>query len=90
MISFGFIAKIKDNTAFIITAFLLRVLQGVADSLVTTIGLAIVNVTYTHNRESYLGKFEAAAGLGYTLGPIIGSVIYDKLGFLATFTMVGA
>jgi MFS family permease len=40
---------------------------------------------FSDDREKYLGMAEAIAGVGLMIGPVIGSFLYSRLGYLGTF-----
>lgn len=45
---------------------------------------------FSENKEKYLGYGESAAGLGLMVGPIIGGLINEQLGYFWTFLFFGA
>jgi EmrB/QacA subfamily drug resistance transporter len=64
-----------------------RAVQGLGGALLSPAALAIVTVTFPHGRErnTALGIWGALAGLGGTLGVILGGVLVDSLGWEAIF-----
>jgi EmrB/QacA subfamily drug resistance transporter len=64
-----------------------RAVQGLGGALLSPSALAIVTVTFPHGRErnTALGIWGALAGLGGTLGVILGGVLVDGLGWEAIF-----
>ena len=50
-----------------------------------SVGYTIVTSSFSHNREKYLGMAEASAGIGLMLGPIVGALLYNWLGYMGTF-----
>jgi MFS family permease len=90
MFCFSFLPHIQDNTSLIMTACFLRLLQGTADGLINTASLAIVSACFLEKRTKYIGIFEAAAGFGYTLGPVLGTFMYAQVGFKVTHLLMAA
>jgi EmrB/QacA subfamily drug resistance transporter len=64
-----------------------RAVQGLGGALLSPAALAIVTVTFPAGRErnTALGIWGALAGLGGTLGVILGGVLVDGLGWEAIF-----
>ena len=64
-----------------------RAVQGLGGALLSPAALAIVTVTFPAGRErnTALGIWGALAGLGGTLGVILGGVLVDSLGWEAIF-----
>jgi predicted MFS family arabinose efflux permease len=46
---------------------------------------SIISLKFTDCREVYLGYCSTAMGLGLMLGPVLGQIIFTKLGFQGTF-----
>jgi len=64
-----------------------RVVQGLGPALVLPSSLAIVTAVFPDpgERARAIGLWSAAAGLGLALGPVIGGVIVDALGWRWVF-----
>ena len=69
---------------------IMRGLQGVGDSCVAIAGFAIVTLYFAERKRQYLGWCMTARGIGISLGPIIGGLIYEPLGFDGTFYFFAA
>jgi MFS family permease len=64
---------------------IMRGLQGIGDSCVAISGFAIVTLYFAERKRQYLGYCMTARGVGVSLGPIIGGLIYGPLKFNGTF-----
>jgi MFS family permease len=64
---------------------IMRGLQGIGDSCVAIAGFAIVTLYFAERKRQYLGWCMTARGIGISLGPIIGGLIYEPFGFDGTF-----
>jgi len=64
-----------------------RTVQGIGAALLSPAALAILMVTFAHGRERNMamGIWGALAGLGGTLGVILGGVLVDALGWQSIF-----
>jgi EmrB/QacA subfamily drug resistance transporter len=60
-----------------------RTIQGIGGALLSPAALAIVTVTFAHGRERNLalGVWGALAGLGGTVGVVLGGLLVDQLGW---------
>lgn len=45
--------------------------------------------SYKEERETYIGYFEVAAGLGALIGPLLGAMLYYFGGYQAPFLVIG-
>lgn len=63
-----------------------RVLQGLSSGVIWTVGLAFIaeNVNPA-NTGRQIGWAVGGIGIGTTLGPVLGGVLYDRLGWEAPF-----
>ena len=62
-----------------------RILQGFANNLVMTSQKSIIVQVFRQGKTKALAFLEAGAGLGSILGPVLGSIIYSKMGYHGTF-----
>lgn len=58
--------------------------QGLASSLISVASTALL-MTHSPDLGADLGMIEAFNGVVYTVGPVVGGVLFTYLGFLATF-----
>jgi MFS family permease len=84
------------SKVFFGVALVIRFIQGIGDSMVSTAGIIIVNLTifkaysivsieFPHEREKMIGFCQTAVGLGLLSGPFIGQTIYIGAGYAGTF-----
>jgi MFS family permease len=73
------------STAMFVTA---RLLQGGATAMVAVAGLALLTDSVPlDNLGQTIGYQGSAVALGFLLGPLLGGIIYDKVGYNAVFGM---
>jgi MFS family permease len=73
------------------TLIITRTLQGVAGALLFSTTVAMVTLAYPpETRGRALGLQVAGVYLGITLGPVVGGIITQNLGWRAFFIVVGA
>jgi MFS transporter, ACDE family, multidrug resistance protein len=84
-IGFGLLVYIEKDSAFFWTSIGLRLIQGFGDSCASISIFSIIGTEYTENQELYFGYLESAVGIGLMLGPVIGQLMYNKVGFEKTF-----
>lgn len=65
-----------------------RGLQGLSAAAVWVVGLAIVSENVAPDRVGEaMGHTTIALTWGFLLGPLIGGLVYEKVGYYATFTV---
>jgi MFS family permease len=65
-----------------------RILQGVSSAVVWIVGLALIADTVrTDDIGHAMGYVFLAMSLGLLLGPLLGGIVYEKLGYNAVFIM---
>jgi EmrB/QacA subfamily drug resistance transporter len=74
------VAGLAQTDTMLIAA---RVVQGLGAAILSPAALAILTVTFAHGRERNIamGVWGALAGLGGTLGVIVGGVLVDSFGW---------
>ena len=65
-------------------------MQGAASGLINTTAYSFAASAYADNVEKVIAVMEAIVGVGCTIGPVLGSVVYDQIGFEWTFITFGA
>lgn len=70
---------------FITISVIARFILGVGQGLFCTPSYSYLPILYGDRLEKIIGYIEAMAGLGLSLGPLIGGFFYDLLGFESTF-----
>jgi EmrB/QacA subfamily drug resistance transporter len=85
---FAFASALAPSAQILI---LLRTLQGVGTGMLYACASAMVTLAYPPERRGRaLGTQVAGVYLGFTLGPLLGGVIIDNLGWRWVFVFVGA
>ena len=74
-----------NNISFLTLGFIGQVCGGLGSGLVSTSSLAVLTSHYPEQREKIMGLFEAATGLGFLFGPLIGSGLYSLGGYILPF-----
>ena len=77
-------------TSFLLLAFSMRFMQGVACGFIGTPILSIVATNYKENLQEALGFIQISIGLGYMLGPLGASLLFSIGGFRTIFIAYGA
>lgn len=67
----------------------LRIVHGLATAVFTPLVLAMVASMYAHKRGEALGWYTSAAQGGALLGPMLGGLLVDTVGFSRTFETAG-
>lgn len=81
VVSFGFLAFLKDKIAIIALALGNRLLQGLSATLIYTIIYSIGLSYYPEQADAFIGYIEAFTGIGLIAGPILGSTLFGLAGF---------
>ena len=85
---FSFAAALAPSAAILI---LTRALQGMSCALLFSTTVAMVTLSYPpETRGKALGLQVSGVYLGLTLGPVLGGVITENLGWRGLFVVVGA
>mmetsp|Transcript_41108 Transcript_41108/g.53941 ORF Transcript_41108/g.53941 Transcript_41108/m.53941 type:complete len:147 (+) Transcript_41108:227-667(+) len=80
---------LDSNLAIILLAIILRILQGAAAALINTAAYSFAAQGYTDQVEKVISIMESVVGVGCAAGPVLGSVVYEFLGFAWTFLLFG-
>lgn len=89
MFTFGGSYFIPNRIYFILISTLARVLSGMGASCFVTPFYAYIPIIYPDEVEKKIGISELVAGLGFFLGPILGSLLYYLGGYLLPFIVFG-
>ena len=84
-IGFGLLVYVKNDNTFFVLSLVLRFVQGFGDAGSSTAIFSIIGSEYAEKQELFFGYFESAVGVGLMLGPIMGQLLYNALGFEYTF-----
>jgi len=89
IVSFAAAIYIDSNGLIIAFAIVLRILQGGASGLITTTSYSFTSQAYPDDIETVVAYVEVVVGIGCTAGPVIGSLVYELVGFSWTFIIFG-
>lgn len=76
-LGFYFINLVSNKSLFIAGFIFLRILQGVGTSMCQTSLFAILIISYPNHIDFVISCLETAAGLGLSVGPVIGTILYS-------------
>jgi hypothetical protein len=85
----GFLADMPSGTVFIVFGILLRLTEGVGWTMSTVSSFALVSHLYPSRVGTITGILLGGGGLGFTIGPPVGSVLATVGGYRAPFLIVG-
>ena len=85
----GALKYVESSYAFVALSVLAQSIGGIGAGINTTCGIAIITNHSPEDREFNLGIFEAGAGFGLLLGPLIGTALYAAGGYIAPFWFIG-
>ena len=85
---FGLLTKM-DKIPFEVISFTFQFLQAVAQSILFLTTLAIMLRIFPKYRTITISVFEVFVGLGYTIGPPLGGLLFDTFGFTFMFFGTG-
>lgn len=86
---FSTVNFIKNNNLFFIICLILRFIQSIGKTMVYNTTYTIISKNFLYHMSTILGCVEAGAGFGYTIGPTIGGFLYQYLGFIYLFLILG-
>jgi MFS family permease len=67
----------KNELLFFTVSLFARILQGVADAIISVTIPSIIAIGWPNNQEQYLGYNTMSNGIGGSLGPLIGALVYE-------------
>ncbi|CAI2367211.1 unnamed protein product [Moneuplotes crassus] len=74
-----------NSTLFITIFVMMRAIQGIGTSMVQTSLFSILTLTYPTQVNFVMACVETSAGIGLSLGPVMGTILYDFGGSEAPF-----
>ncbi|KAL4715239.1 hypothetical protein ACJJTC_007821 [Scirpophaga incertulas] len=86
---FGTLALIEDSTTFVVLCFIVRGLEALGASAYSTASYVFVVNAFPDSVGSVLGILETFVGLGMSVGPAIGGLLYTIGGFGLPFYTLG-
>uniref|UniRef100_A0A1Y1NFI9 Major facilitator superfamily (MFS) profile domain-containing protein n=4 Tax=Photinus pyralis TaxID=7054 RepID=A0A1Y1NFI9_PHOPY len=88
-ILFGLLEYVQDYTLFSTLCFVIRGFEAVGASAFSTASYVFVVHSFPEKISSVLGILETFVGLGLSVGPAIGGVLYSLGGFQLPFFVLG-
>jgi len=88
-IGFGFLKFIDDLPSFLALSYILRALSGIADAASWSSVLSILMKLFPSKVARIMAWTETFFGLGFMIGPALGSLLYGVGGFGLPFFTVG-
>ncbi|GAU99732.1 hypothetical protein RvY_10688 [Ramazzottius varieornatus] len=83
------VLEYSPDPAFISMCYLIRIMQGLGASAVVTASFTIIADVFPTSISTMFGTCETFSGLGFMVGPIIGSGLYEAGGFKAPLVFLG-
>uniref|UniRef100_A0A0N4ZAN7 MFS domain-containing protein n=1 Tax=Parastrongyloides trichosuri TaxID=131310 RepID=A0A0N4ZAN7_PARTI len=80
---------IHSSTWFFISTLALRIIQSIGNAMTFTTTYAIAAKDFPKLMSTMLGLTETGAGIGYTVGPVIGGFLYEYVGYPSPFLILG-
>ncbi|KAF5270508.1 hypothetical protein FQA39_LY08386 [Lamprigera yunnana] len=88
-ILFGLLEYVEDYTLFVSLCFVIRGFEAVGASAFSTASYVFVVHSFPEKIGSVLGILETFVGLGMSVGPAIGGLLYSVCGFELPFFVLG-
>ncbi|KHJ45941.1 hypothetical protein D918_03587 [Trichuris suis] len=77
------------NAPFIALSYLTRMLKGVGAAAYMTSAISIVAFQFPKKAATVIGVLEVFNGMGYTVGPTLGGLLYKYGGYITPFALFG-
>ena len=90
IIPIGFLMRIENDVGTLGLGLMLRALQGAASATINTTCFSLAANKYADQTEFIVGMLEGVSGIGLVIGLLGGSVIYEKMGYMAVFLVFGS
>lgn len=87
---FGLLDRLPNGGWFIISAFLIRILEGVGAASFTTPSYTATAEEFPNDQATILSLLETSFGLGLICGPTLGGWLYSIGGYTLPFFTLGA
>ncbi|XKL68201.1 hypothetical protein PGB90_003692 [Kerria lacca] len=88
-ILFGLLPYIQNNTMFAVFCFIVRGVEAIGAGAFSTASFIYVIHLFPDNVSAVLGVMETFAGLGMSIGPAFGGLMYAFNGFSSSFYFLG-
>ncbi|VDO65395.1 unnamed protein product [Heligmosomoides polygyrus] len=87
---FGFIDSISKREAFFLASLTIRCLQGVGEAAFVTSSFTINANCFPEMLSTILGILQTCCGIGFSIGPFLGGILYGIGGFRLPFFCLSA
>ena len=84
----GCVNYIQNNQLMVMMAIICRLGQGFFKIFAQVASFSIIVIVSKEEKEKYIAILESVMGLGISLGPIIGSLLYSFGGYFFTFAFM--
>lgn len=84
-IGLALIDLVANDNIFFILCILCRLVQGSGDQMIQTSIYSVVAITFSKEREKYIGYVELAAAFGLMFGPIVGGTLNYYFGYFPCY-----
>lgn len=81
---------VKQKTLYLIVVFVSRFIQGCASSVNDTTILSITGIMYKDHQDMAIAVILMFSGIGYTLAPFLGSLLFHFAGKMSPFLVFSA
>ncbi|XP_059097397.1 MFS-type transporter SLC18B1-like [Tigriopus californicus] len=88
-VAFGSLEYVNETWTFIGFSYLLRFIDGVANAAGAAAIVSILMALLPGYESSIPGWTQMCFGLGYTIGPVLGSLLFEFGGFSLPFYIIG-
>ncbi|XP_063235319.1 MFS-type transporter SLC18B1-like [Bacillus rossius redtenbacheri] len=88
-ILFGLLHLLQGRWLFIGLSFLLRIVESMGASAATVAAFSITAAAFPSRVATTFATLEIFYGLGFIVGPLIGSLLYSVGGFVLPFAVMG-
>jgi MFS family permease len=62
----------------------------VGAAIILTCAYSFGTIEMRHEKDKYIGYLETGSGIGDTLGPALGGLVYATVGYKGTFLLFGS
>ncbi|XP_071492402.1 MFS-type transporter SLC18B1-like [Diadema antillarum] len=87
---FGFLDELHGKTIFLTYCFIIRAVEALGSAATITAGMAICASAFPDNVAQMSGMLEMFSGLGFAVGPPLGSLFYGIGGYKLPFIVLGS
>ncbi|XP_071946000.1 MFS-type transporter SLC18B1-like [Antedon mediterranea] len=88
-ILYGFLDRVAPGTEFLVYCILIRSIEAIGTTAFLTALMALVPNKFPDSVGQTMGNIEIFAGIGLTIGPFLGGVLYQLGGFMLPFVAIG-